>query len=278
MTTVELGTMPALSSIGAVRASLRRSRPAELPDKALVVRDVQATVEHLSAYDRACGFRLTDQLPVTYPHVLAFPLAMALMTDAAFPFPAIGTVHIGNAISQTRPILLSEAMTLAVSASGLRAHDRGQQFDIVTTATVGGAEVWRDASTYLRRSPATSAAGSSTSAAPIGGALWRVDRSVGTDYASASGDHNPIHTSRIGARAFGFPGPIAHGMWTMARAVSALEGRLPSAYAVNVAFKRPIRLGSTVAFRADATAFGWSLSVTSPKSGEPHLTGTVVGS
>jgi len=71
MTTVELGTMPAVSSIGAVRASLRRSRPAELPDKALVVRDVQATVEHLSAYDRACGFRLTDQLPVASRETLA---------------------------------------------------------------------------------------------------------------------------------------------------------------------------------------------------------------
>jgi acyl dehydratase len=275
-----LAEMPAAGAGAAIRASLRRSRPGTLPETTLVVRDVRGTAAHLAEYDRVCGFRLTDAIPATYPHVLAFPLAMRLMTDRQFPFPVIGTVHIGNAITQTRPIALDEAMTLSVHATDLRPHDRGQQFDLITTASVDGAEVWRDVSTYLRRSRSSGSGGGNRSAEPAAArpepsAYWKVGRQVGTAYAAASGDHNPIHTSRLGARALGFPAPIAHGMWTMARALAGLEGRLPAAYTVAVAFKRPIRLGSTVAFRAVRIDGGWSLDVSDPKSGAPHLTGTV---
>lgn len=35
-------------------------------------------------------------------------------------------------------------------------------------------------------------------------------------YAAASGDHNPIHTDADAARQAGFPGPIAHGMSSLA--------------------------------------------------------------
>ena len=77
---------------------------------------------------------------------------------------------------------------------------------------------------------------------PAGSARWRVEPRVGTDYARVSGDRNPIHTSRLGARLFGFPRPIAHGMWSKARCLAALEGRLPDAYTVEVAFKLPVPL------------------------------------
>ncbi len=274
----DLPAMPPVSRLAAVRASLRRSRPATLPEETLVVRAVRGTVAHLSAYNRVCGFRLGDRLPITYPHVLAFPLAMRLMTDPDFPFPAAGTVHIGNALWQRRPLLIDEPIDLSIRAIDLRPHDRGRQFDLVTTATVDGEDVWRDTSTYLRResrSRQESEPRSGSEPPDRPSALWRVPREIGKRYADVSGDHNPIHTSRLGARAFGFPKPIAHGMWTMARAVAALEGRLPPAYTVEVAFKRPILLGSTVAFRSDREGSGWHLRIWSPASGKPHLTGTV---
>ena len=49
-----------------------------------------------------------DTLPATYPHMLAFPLHLALMTDGSFPFPAIGLVHIYNRIVQHRPLRSGE--------------------------------------------------------------------------------------------------------------------------------------------------------------------------
>jgi acyl dehydratase len=87
-----------------------------------------------------------------------------------------------------------------------------------------------------------------------------------------SGDHNPIHTSRIGARMFGFARPIAHGMWTKARCLAALEGRLPGAYTVAVSFKLPILLPARVSFSAASTGDDWKFGV---DSGRPHLAGLV---
>jgi acyl dehydratase len=88
-----------------------------------------------------------------------------------------------------------------------------------------------------------------------------------------SGDANPIHLYPLTAKALGFPRQIAHGMWTMARCVAALENRLPSAVRVDVAFKKPVLLPGTVALGTDPVEGGWAFSLSSPKSGAPHLAG-----
>jgi acyl dehydratase len=87
-----------------------------------------------------------------------------------------------------------------------------------------------------------------------------------------SGDRNPIHTSRLGARMFGFARPIVHGMWSKARCLAALEGRLPEQYTVDVAFRQPIPLPSRVSFAAWPESSGWEFGVHSDR---PHLAGQV---
>lgn len=59
------------------------------------------------------------------------------------------------------------------------------------------------------------------------GALTRtvtVDRARLVDYASASGDQNPIHQDEEFAHAVGLPDVIAHGMWTMGAALDVVTG------------------------------------------------------
>jgi acyl dehydratase len=250
-------------------------RGSTLPDVEVRQRGVTADLAHLAAYDRVCGFRLTDTLPVTFPHVLAFPLAMRLMTAPDFPLPLIGLVHVTNRITVHRPVPSGAALDLAVRAAELRDHPRGRQFDVIATAAIDGVEVWRGVSTYLRLGPRPAAAPPSgeTPPATVGdGSLWRVPERVGADYAAVSGDRNPIHTSRLGARLFGFPRPIAHGMWSKARALATLEGRLPDAFTVDVAFKKPLLLPGRATFTAAPVAGGWTFALTSR---HPHLTGTV---
>jgi hypothetical protein len=98
----------------------------ELPDRRLLLRDLEVDRDHLAAYDRVCGFRLSDEQPATYPHVLAFPLAMKLMTDRSFPFSLLGMVHVANRIDQARPLGADERPTLRVWAQDLRPHPRGR--------------------------------------------------------------------------------------------------------------------------------------------------------
>jgi acyl dehydratase len=251
---------------------LPRTRPDTLPDAELKLHRVGADRDHLAAYDQVCGFRLTDTLPPTYPHILAFPLALSLMSRADFPFPVVGLVHVANRIEALRPVDAGELLDLSVRAADLRPHERGRQLDIVAVASVEGEVVWRGVSTYLRKEKESSGGGDRKSPPPVS-AVWRVPARVGKDYAAVSGDHNPIHTSRVGAKLFGFPHRIAHGMWSKARCLAALEGRLPDQYTVDVSFKRPILLPSTVAFSA---TLGQSFALHDPRSGAPHLLGHLV--
>ncbi|MBU2665301.1 hypothetical protein KOI35_17490 [Actinoplanes bogorensis] len=248
MATIEVG--PGSGGASTWRAALGlipRSRPGELPGVEFVRRGVTVDVEHLAAYGKICGFRLNDTLPATYPHVLAFPLGMRLLTASDFPFPAVGLVHIGNTITLRRPLDVGETFDISVRAANLRPHDRGRQVDLLATASAGGDEVWTSVSTYLSRSgPASARTGKWEP--PASTAEWRVPPRIGNAYAGVSGDRNPIHTSSVVARLFGFPRRIAHGMWSKARCLAALEGRLPGAYTVDVQFRQPILLPSTVRF------------------------------
>ena len=56
-------------------------------------------------------------------------------------------------------------------------------------------------------------------------------------YAEASGDHNPIHQDESVATSVGLPGVIAHGMYTMALAVRAVQTWFPDAEVVSFGCK-----------------------------------------
>ncbi|MDX6602076.1 MAG: hypothetical protein QOF13_1278, partial [Solirubrobacterales bacterium] len=216
-------------------------RGKEIPEIELTLPRVRAGAEQVAAYTRVCGFALRDHLPPTYPHVLAFPLHLQLMTDDDFPFAAAGMVHIRNVVTTRGPVDAGVPLTVRVHAERLAAHPKGAQLDLVAEVSAEGAPVWVSRSTYLSRG--ASVPGSPTAATEprrpddLSGrqpAIWRVGKDVGRRYARVSGDVNPIHLHPLGARLFGFRGAIAHGMWTKARCLAALEARLPDALTVDV--------------------------------------------
>jgi hypothetical protein len=275
----ELTEQPNLTALfgKAALASVRPARRGEpvLPEHSLARSDVRVDREHLAAYDRVCGFRLTDELPVTYPHVLAFGLSVALMTADDFPFPLIGLVHVANRISRTRPLNADEPLVLRTRAANLRPHERGTQFDLVSEALADGESVWTEISTYLRRGEGKGSKGKQPDAPPARPeAVWRISGDIGRRYADVSGDHNPIHLHPLTARLFGFRRAIAHGMWSLSRSLAFFEGRLPDAYAVDVRFKLPILLPATVALSAGEDSF----DLTDRRTGKPHLSGRITRS
>ncbi|WP_127784290.1 MaoC/PaaZ C-terminal domain-containing protein [Rhodococcus sp. X156] len=255
-------------------------RPQALPERELRLDGVTVDRNHLAEYAQVCGFRLSETLPATYLHMLSFPMSMKLMTAGDFPFPLLGLVHVANRIETTRPALAGESFDLRVRATNLRPHRQGRQLDLVTEARVGEELVYTGTSTYLRKG-----AGKSDTAAPapkVGvddevepSAIWKLDDGLGRRYAAVSGDRNPIHLHALSAKAFGFPRAIAHGMWSAARCLSALEGRLPEAMDYTVAFRKPILLPSTVAFAAEQTKNGWNVGLRNATKGTAHLGGQI---
>jgi acyl dehydratase len=215
-----------------------------MPEETLQ-RTVTVDRDALARYAHLCGFTLRDELPPTYPHVLAFSAQMELLARA--PFSAVGVVHIANRIIQHRPLRLGEELQLAVRMSELRPHRRGRAFDLLTDARVDGELVWESASTNLKRGDGDDSVRDDWSwdDVPVT-AQWRLPDDLGRRYAAVSGDHNPIHLHAWSAKPFGFPRAIAHGMWTKARCLAAL--RLPDAFTAEVRFKKPVLLPGKVTF------------------------------
>jgi len=268
-------------------------RGKEIPEIELELPGVRPDPEKVAAYARVCGFALRDSLPATYPMALAFPLHMAVMADGSFPFGAVGLVHVENRVEQRRPVGLEEELTIRVRPTKLKPHPRGQTFSLLTKVLSGRRIAWESTSTMLRRGkPAADRADSgadgtkSEADVPISarrppeegwpaGAEWELGGDLGRRYAGVSGDRNPIHMHALTAKPLGFPRAIAHGMWTKARCLAALESRLPDAFGVDVRFRKPILLPARVKFASAGEGDEIDFEVRDAKRGTPHLEGRV---
>jgi acyl dehydratase len=218
-------------------------------------RELRPRAEDVASYCAVVGQARSDRLPPLYPHLFGFGLQLELMGDPSFPFPALGLVHITNEVTLTRPLPIGARFDSQVLAGAVRPHRRGRVVDVVTTVRCDGEPVWHETSGYLHRerSPHTSSGTDSYAGSGDGdagplhpSARWRLPADLGRRYARVSGDLNPIHLWSWTARPLGFRHPIAHGMWTAAAVLAALEGRLPDSLRYTVQFRRPVALPGTV--------------------------------
>lgn len=268
---------------GLAQAAQRRAGTAptpRLPEVELVMRRIRPDADRLTAYQQLVGEAVGDVVPAGFLHVLAFPLGTAMLARPDFPLPVIGMVHVANHVELRRPVLLGEELDAHLHAERLAPHKRGATVDVVAELAVGGDVVWRGVSTYLAKgvrlpdADAPDAGERPTFVPPTPTGQWRLGRDVGRRYATVSGDHNPIHMSALAARAFGFPGPIAHGMYTAARALADVGVGRGDAYTWEVEFASPVLLPSTVSVRVAPDDAGFTLAAWS-RTGKLHLTGTV---
>ena len=244
-----------LLSLGrALVTSLKRPGPvASLAPVSLTLPRVRLDAQHIARYAEVCGFAISGdagQVPLTYPQMLTFPLLMHYMTSSACPWPAMGTVHLANAITQHAPLKAGDAVRVELQTGELLAHEKGQVFTlelrILREAT--GQCVWQATQTLLRMGvrapvgrPFDPELGPDVPLSLCG--LLDAPADIGRRYAKVSGDYNPIHLWPITARLLGFRRAIAHGLWTQARALALLQpaGAWPQA-SLQTVFKRPLLL------------------------------------
>ncbi|WP_241269181.1 MaoC family dehydratase [Streptomyces chrestomyceticus] len=290
--------MPVLAK-GVLTGFGKHPRPdAALPRTRLVLPAVRIGLGRAATYARVCGYDATEPLPVTYPHILGFPLAARLMSARDFPLPMLGLVHTGIEITQYAPLHPTDTLELTVFAGTLRPHRRGTEVVMTTEARRGGALVWHDRSTYLARHRTAGGSGPRGDGAPDSPASpdsprapgpsssgrdlpvrarWRLPADLGRRHAAVSGDYNPIHLHALTARPLGFPRAIAHGMWTFARC--AAEAVLPGTATLRISaeFRSPVLLPATVAYAYETTRNGGTFQLRGAPEGQArvHLEGRV---
>ncbi|MFF3764445.1 MaoC family dehydratase [Streptomyces sp. NPDC001922] len=270
--------MPALGKGVMTGIGKRPRADAPLPGTRLVIPEARIDLGRLCAYARVCGFSQTRPLPLTYPHVLGFPLTARLMADRAFPLPLLGLVHTSAEIRQWAPLSTEDVLELGVHAEGLRAHRRGTTATIVTEARRDGELVWQGRCTYLARRghPARPDRDRRTARAAEllpARATWALPADLGRRHAAATGDYHPIHLYPWTAKPLGFPRAIAHGIWSFARCVAESGASLAEQVFVRAEFTSPVLLPSTVTYAAAGQAFQLRGG---PDGRRIHLAGQVV--
>ena len=251
----------------------------DLPDRVLKVEGLEIERSNVAEYTAVTGLRYGDNVPLTYPFALTFPVVMSLVTGFDFPFAAMGSVHTENHITQYRPIAVTDTVDVTVHAENLREHRKGLLVDVLTDVNVGNELAWHQVTTFLHQqrtslSDEPKPPPKKQPKLPAPNGIISVNAGQIRRYASASGDHNPIHTNPIAAKLFGFPTVIAHGMFSAAAVLRTIEGQLPDAVQYSVRFGKPVVLPAKASLYVEPVTGGWDVALRDSK-GKPHLTGTV---
>jgi hypothetical protein len=283
MAAIEVTETPSLAATFFRALGTGAKRPAKvdaLPPVELVLPRVQLNAQHIGQYSALCGFHVEQGVPLIYPQLLTFPLVTAYMCSDACPWPAMGTVHLANAIQQHRPLFANDVVRVEMATGQLFAHEKGQVFTLDLRILRGDELVWNATQSLLRVGV------KETSGEPYASRLTAADTplscqaefpagaDLGRRYGAVSGDRNPIHLTAMTARLFGFKRAIAHGMWTQARALSCLLPAKPLEQAsLDVEFKTPLYLPGRATLWSARSETGALFEVRDAKGVKPHLRG-----
>jgi len=255
---------------------------APLPDIGARLESYPLSRPKIDAYREVCGIpRSKDYfIPLLYPQVLAGALHAQIFAHPKFPLQAAGLIHVGNTVTQHRPSRIYEPLSFEVKLRGTRPARKGHEFDLLTYAYVEDELVWEASTTILspqRFSEEPEKTERRVLQAPEAPLLRSTTIEVladqGRRYGGVSGDYNPIHLHALTAKLFGFKRAIAHGMWTLARTLAEVEDDMPADGRVflEVGFKRPVYLPSTIVLNASKRDDSLFLEARAPRGDTLHL-------
>ncbi|RZV59991.1 MAG: hypothetical protein EX270_00985, partial [Pseudomonadales bacterium] len=226
---VTLKELPSMGSLllGIGKTLVKKGKGTRLPEATFAYNNQRIDREHLNAYRKICKFESTDALPLTYLHVLAFRMQLAMLLDESCDFPLLGLVHIHNDITRHKALPMDARYDFKCRFEPIANHRKGKLISTVLEAFIDEELVWEDRSINLCRMKNENFDNDAAPAfepLPVGrkpvasvAEPWKLPADLGRRYGKISGDRNPIHTRKFTARMLGFKKQIAHGMWSKGR-------------------------------------------------------------
>lgn len=266
LNSIQFAAIPNIKYLMA-KAPFKQAKNAQspvLPNNQIEVSDVSIDAKQLELFHQVVDWQYdaigdakanTKGIHPCFIHALGFPLQLALLLQADFPFKLLGLVHVDNKIRQYRPIKSSESLNFVCRFGELTLHRKGWLFSVVVECNSAGECVWQSTSTNLYRVKhglAVPTKAPLLSVERYGSAkfAWQLAEDLGRRYAKASGDYNPIHLRKWTAKLLGFKQQIAHGMWTKSKCISQLQQYqaelFEQGFEVECAFKQPLYLPAIV--------------------------------
>ncbi|MGB5102452.1 MAG: MaoC/PaaZ C-terminal domain-containing protein [Steroidobacteraceae bacterium] len=263
-------------------AVLLRRRPAvtvvvDPPEIRCRVARVVIDAADVARYSSVCGFG--PGVPVTYPHVLAMPLHLAIFAQERFPLRPMGLIHLSNVIENLGELHPGQQFAIEVAARNYQRIDAGLAFDMTTEITSGGGPAWRETCVFMSRWPESAERAGARPPRPPrapkdSAVLAETDVTPGTAwaYARVSGDYNPIHLNDRAARFFGLRGAIGHGMWSLARSLAQAPGpAIARGARIEARYLTPVQLPGRVAIKEWAEDGQVKRALCDVRTGRVHM-------
>lgn len=236
----------------------------------------------LARFHALSGLPEGEALPLLYPHTIAFPLQMVILTQPAFPVPIWRVLQVRNRIHQHAPLTRDSALDIAVKVAGHRILEKGVEFDLHTTVSDGQATAWESVNTFYIRgrfgAPTAEAIPEAPKVSPGETARWRMPTGGGWRYGGLSGDYNPLHWWIGYARKHGFAQAFFHPPRVLGQCLAHLplaDARLP--LRLDAWLKGPVFYGAPVKMRREDAADGATFALHVNEDGRPAIVGRLCG-
>lgn len=294
-TCVEIKKMPGIPGLFAKMICLSMVRPSGLApdsilkDTCLVFKNHHLEPEKINRFKTICGYgsgQETDKtpaVPAPYVQTLFIGILSRFISSNYFPINPMGLIQVGQSFEMKRPLALEETLDLSCSLLDMTQTEKGihTRFLLKARSSIKSRDelVWQGISTYFTRAKAIpqKKKNKKQDTHPLEVVeTIQVPRDTGRKYAAISGDYNPHHLYGWTAKFIGFKQPIAHGMWSLARAGSSLEKRFgyPRAFQIQGALKLPIFMPAAITLGVKAGENQAQFEIRDQEKGLPHLKGT----
>ena len=196
-------------------------------------------------------FDWKEEFPLAFFYLMAQRAQTALMLDTRFTIAVPGLVHIANNLTQLASINYNEPFDIKTNVN-VEYKDTGSLIPKFTVDFVqNNILVIHCESTYIAKRKSNKKKSSMAITDDIKPQVysysenWEIATNLGRKYATASGDKNPIHSSKFFAKLIGFRNPILQGWYSVSRVVKQCESDFNTTYKnIQVEFKSPIFLPS----------------------------------
>lgn len=297
---IVMNAPPSIPGLFVRLISLSMVRPgAPAPDTILenacvVYPGVTVDPDRVSRFRQICGYDMDrSHVPASFIQSLFIPMMSRYISSSFFPISPMGLIQTAQSFELVQPVEPGFKLDLYCRILDMTRTEKGIISRFLMEAALAGGDpatrafdeakekdlVWQGIATYLTRSGTR---GPKEKKQPPRDTplsvqeLIEVPGNTGRRYAAVSRDVNPHHLYTWTARPLGFKQPIAHGIWSMARAGASLEkaAGYPELTVMAGYLKLPIFMPARITLGYAFSGTDASFELRDQATGVPHLKGS----
>lgn len=278
---------------------VRPTTPAKntvLEKTCMVYPGVTIDIAQVNRFKQVCGYDINRPgVPAAFIQSLFISIMSQFISSSCFPISPMGLIQTGQSFELIQPVSPGLKLDLYCRILDMARTEKGIVSRFLMEAAVAGDHpetkafaqsdekelVWQGIATYLTRSKIKKPMGKKQPPRDIPlpvKEIIDVPGNTGRRYAAVSRDFNPHHLYTWTALPMGFKHPIAHGIWSMARAGSSLEktAGYPTLTGMDGNLKLPIFMPARITLGYTFSGDNARFELRDKATGVPHLKGSFI--